>query len=122
MEELVYMYRYWVENIIFSHTIFINNSFSDSSQLGGQLFPLLLCHIISSVSVHIRYDILKYKNDADIKEAIRLGIYTIFAFTPYYDPPPPSSEVVASSMSSFWKFINYQKRCVSVAVCIMLLA
>ena len=44
----------------------------------------------------------------------------MFAFAPYYDPLPPLWEVVANSMSWFWKFFDYHKGCISVAVCILL--
>ena len=43
----------------------------------------------------------------DIKELIRVDIFTLVAFTSYYDPSPPSMEVVANSISSLWKFLKY---------------
>ena len=41
-------------------------------------------------------------------------------FTPYYDPSLLLWEIVANSISSFWKFLNYQKGCISIEVCSLL--
>ena len=43
---------------------------------------------------------------------IRLAVFPMFNFTPYYDPSPPSWEEMANSMSSFWQFRHYQKGCI----------
>ena len=58
-------------------------------------------------SVCISYALLKYKIGVDIKELIRVDIFTLVAFNSYYDPSPPSMEVVANSISSLWKFLKY---------------
>ena len=44
----------------------------------------------------------KYITDTDIKEVIILDIFTMFNFTPYYDPSRPAYDMVANIISSFW--------------------
>ena len=37
----------------------------------------LTCHVVTSkIAIHVSYTVLKYKTDADIKEVIRLDIFT----------------------------------------------
>ena len=51
---------------------------------------------------------------------IILAVIRMFTFTTYYDPSPTLWEVVDNSISSFWKLHNYQKLCISGAVCSLL--
>ena len=37
-------------------------------------------------------------------------------FNLYYDPSPALWELVENNMSSFWKFLNSQKGCISLAL------
>ena len=81
------------------------------------LITNLTFHVMTFQSaVRIIWAILKYKIDADIKEVIIFSVFPRFTFTPYYDPSPPQWEVVKNSMSSFWKFHNHRKGCISVVV------
>ena len=62
----------------------------------------LPCHAVTLKStIRISYSVIKYKTDVDIKEVVRLAVFTLFAFTLYINLSPPSLEVVANSISSF---------------------
>ena len=55
-----------------------------------------------AADVSVSQDVLKYKTDADIKEVIRLGIFTMFTFNTYYDPLTPQCKVADIIMSLLW--------------------
>ena len=56
----------------------------------------------------------------DIKDVIRLDIFPMVTFTPYYDTSPPLWEILTNSMSSFCHIINSQKGYIYLAVRILL--
>ena len=58
-------------------------------------------HILESV-IRVIKAVLKLKACADIKEVIRLYIFTMFTCDPYYESSLPAMEVMANSMFSFW--------------------